>query len=135
MKVLFLYIVFCIGILSSVKAQDEVRFFKGSYKDLTQQASKQEKIYILFFTKENCQPCERMKTETFTDPTLAELMTEKSLIYKAQLPDFDAYALAEEYHIVGYPTMLLFSPEGKLLGTLVGGQSASTLTNYLRSIM
>ncbi len=132
---LVLNVILFLGGISSVQAQDEVRFFKGSYNDLTQQASNQGKSYILFFTKENCPPCERMKEETFTDPALAELLMEKSLIYEAEIPDMEAYQLAIEYNVVGYPTMLLFSPSGVLLGRLVGGQSVTSLTDYILSMM
>ncbi len=135
-KFFVLYIVFFMGVISSVAEQvDEVRFFKGSYKDLTERASNEGKSYIIFFTKENCPPCERMKEDTFTDPALAELIMEKSFIYEAEIPDVDAYALAGEYGVVGYPTMLLFSPSGVLLGRLVGGQSVDSLTEYILSMM
>lgn len=136
-KFFVLYAVLFISIISSVKAQEdvEVRFFKGSYQDLTQQASNQGKSYILFFTKENCIPCEKMKEETFTDPDLAALLMEKTLIYEAEIPEMEAYELAIEYHVVGYPTMLLFSPSGVLLGRLEGGQSVRSLTDYILSMM
>lgn len=137
LSISFLFMLF-LGVSLDARAQyssdDEIRFFKGSFEDLTSSANQSRKSYIIFFTKDHCPPCERMKADVFTDPTVVELISKKSLIYEADIQDFDGMDLAERYEVNAYPTLLIFSPKGILMGQLIGGQSVVSLIAFLEKL-
>lgn len=138
MKNLRVVFLFVLGIFLFLNASAQhartVKFFKGSYEELTTQAAAEEKLYIVFFTKNYCPACEKMKEDTFTDPDLVDLMTDLAYIYEAEMPEMDAVALAEQYNIQAYPTILIFNSRGTLIGKLVGGQSAAKLIEFLEKM-
>ncbi|MBX7241593.1 MAG: thioredoxin fold domain-containing protein [Bacteroidia bacterium] len=136
MKVFYNALFFCVLFLSynSIFSQDEIRFFKGSFDQMTSQALSEDKPYIVFFTKEHCPPCDRMKEQTFSDPEVITLLTEKTLIFEAEMPDFDAMDLIEKFQVVAYPTMLFFSPKGVKIGEMIGGQSTTSLVTFLEKL-
>lgn len=119
---------------SVVNAQSEVQFFGGSFEEMTAQASTQNKCYMVFFSKDNCIPCIKMKEDTFTDPELIHASQEKVIMFEALMPNLDAFSLAQEYGVVSYPTLLVFSPKGVLIGKLSGVQTPAQLMNVIRKL-
>ncbi len=128
--VLGLFLLIC----NSISAQDEISFFKGSFEQMTAKAASENKCYIVFFTKEHCPPCDRMKEQTFADPEVVTLVTEKTLMYEAEMPEFDAIDLAEKFQVAAYPTLLVFSPRGLKIGEMIGGQSVTSLITFLEKL-
>lgn len=128
------WVIIVVSSFSSFAQDDELTFFKGSFDDLTGIADVNNKCYILFFTKDHCPPCDRMKEETFTDPTVVSLLQEKAIMFEADIQEFDGIALAEQFEVSAYPTLLIFSPKGVLIGKLIGGQSVISLISFLETL-
>ncbi len=136
MKVFYNSLFICVSLLFSnvVFAQDEIRFFKGSFEQMTLKAASENKPYLVFFTKEHCLPCDRMKEQTFSDSEVITLLSEKTLILEAEMPDFDAMDLIEKFQVTAYPTLLVFSPRGLKIGEMIGGQSSASLITFLEKL-
>ncbi len=117
-----------------VNAQSEVQFFGGSFEEMTAQANTQNKCYMVFFAGESCIPCIKMKEDTFTDPELIHTTQEKVIMFEASMPNLDAFSLAQEYGVVSYPTLLVFSPKGVLIGKLSGVQTPAQLMAIINKL-
>ncbi len=130
---LFVFVCF-LFINGVIYSQDEISFFKGSFEEMTSKAATESKCYIVFFTKEHCPPCDKMKEQTLSDPEVVTLVSEKTLMFEAEMPEFDAIDLAEKFQVTAYPTLLVFSPRGLKIGEMVGGQSATSLITFLEKL-
>ena len=97
---------------------------------MTTKASAENKAYVVFFTKEGCSPCERMKQQTLSDPEVVTLLNEKLLLYEAEYPAFEAIELSGKFEVKAFPTLLVFGPKGVKIGEMIGGQSATSLVTF-----
>lgn len=73
---------------------------------------------LLFVTRANCKYCAQMKTVTFADEQVRELVA-SGFVPLAVDPTSDA-ALIKELKITAYPTTLVISPEAGLLDQFKG---------------
>lgn len=78
---------------------------------------------IIYFSAAWCPPCNMMK------PMINELISDGLNIEKIDVDENGE--LAGKFQVRGIPTMVHVDSEGKELSRLVGGQSATTLTNLL----
>jgi thioredoxin-related protein len=118
-------------LFSGLTLAQQPAFYQGSYDDLLLEAKSQNKSYVLYFTTPTCSPCKRMKAETWTNPELVSLMRQKVFVYEADVELFDALAAAQQYEVSVFPTMIFFTPKGKVIGKLFGFQSARKLVSLI----
>jgi len=102
--------------------------------------AKVEKKYILIDTYATwCVPCSTMNSEVFSDKLVGEFINDQFLSLKIQmnktLTDKDSVKkmysnvrmIDSMYRITAYPTILFFSPEGKLVSRSVGFRNVAGL--------
>ncbi len=106
------------------EAVGEVEFFSGSWKELLAKAEKDKKpIWVDVYT-DWCGPCKMMAKTTFKDEEIATQSKKTFLAYKIDAEKGEGIKIASDYNVNGYPTILYFGADGKLLGREVGVQDA-----------
>ena len=105
----------------------EMLFHESDFAGFQRMAAQENKAYMVYFTRTNCLPCQKMQAETFKDPELVALAQQKILAYKANVDDFQSMDIAEQYKVSVYPTIIFFTPQGEIIGKLFGFQAAAKL--------
>ena len=104
----------------------------ASLSDILTSAKEQNKPVLLEFTGSDwCPPCKMMNKQVFSTEEFQKFSTEKLVFVKVDFPrnikqTAEVKArnqdLQEKFDVEGYPTVVLLSPEGKVLGQEVGLQ-------------
>ncbi|MEY4938186.1 MAG: hypothetical protein RIS64_4547 [Bacteroidota bacterium] len=95
-------------------------------------ARKQGKLYFYDFVAKWCMPCRWMDETTYTDPELARYINENIIPVKIDIDDFDGFALKKKYKVEALPTIILFSPDGKVLARYTESMPPSKLMSILK---
>lgn len=91
--------------------------FVGDYQAGFEQAAREGKPLLVFFTAEWCQYCHQMADEAFTNPQVQRL----SEHFVCVLIDADAEpALCQQFQVTAFPTIQFISPRGVPLERMVG---------------
>ncbi|MEM6261435.1 MAG: thioredoxin fold domain-containing protein [Bacteroidota bacterium] len=132
------YAIRIIALLICVQAgalqADGIKFFEGRFAALKAQALLQQKPFMVNFFTDWCGPCDNMDKYTFADKELGTYAEENYLAFSvnAESAENEGVQLAQRYDVLFFPTILIFSPEGKLMHKLSGYQRASTLLVELK---
>jgi len=91
-------------------------------------ARAENKLLLIDFTGSDwCPPCKMLKREVFSQPEFAEYAAEKLVLLEVDFPREKAQSeeqkeanriLAQQFRIQGFPTIVVLSPSGKILGEL-----------------
>ena len=109
------------------------------------QAKDEKKMILLDFTGSDwCPPCKRLKKEIFSTPEFADFAKDHLVLVEVDFPRSKPQseelkrandALAKEYDIEGYPTVILLSSAGKELKRLgYDGSSAKEFVAQLQKL-
>lgn len=108
--------------MAQVMAQG-VTFIEGSWAEARQMASDQEKYILVDAYTDWCYWCKVQDKETFTREDVGEMVNEKFVSVKINFEKGIGVDLAMKYRVRGYPTLLFFTPQGQLVGRVVGYNS------------
>lgn len=78
-------------------------------------------IFMDFFASW-CLPCVEMEKGTFSEPGFQKFLTENFIPVKVDCTQEtpDCKAMVERYGVVGWPTFLILTPEGKVTASMIG---------------
>jgi thioredoxin-related protein len=124
MKKLFVFVVL-ISVAQCVMAQDSVRYYK-SWEKALKAAKKTNKLIFLDAYTSWCAPCKRMEATTFKNAEVIKALNEKFIPIKLNMERGEGIALAKNYRIGGYPTLLFIDAEGKMLHSEAGFKNDSS---------
>ena len=127
MKKLLVSFLFLTTLFFCTSLSAQVDFFKGDIQQLKSQAVASNKMYIVVFSKQGCAPCQKMMNETFKDMSLASVIRQKALAYYVDSEAFENISYVMENGINIYPTIIFFTPQGRVIGKLFGYQPAVKL--------
>lgn len=113
-----------IAVLSIVQASAQgVTFIEGSWEEARQMASDQEKYILVDAFTDWCYWCKVQDKETFSREDVGQMVNEKFIPVKINFEEGIGVELAMKYRVQGYPTLLFFNSEGRLVGRTVGYNS------------
>lgn len=102
------------------------------YNAVRKEATEKGRPILIDFGAENCLWCKKLDLTTFRDPTVVKLLNEGFVALRV---DADRETtLVQTLRITQYPTMVLASPEGKIIGVLEGYQDSATLSEQLQRV-
>jgi len=90
----------------------EVAWFEGDVDEAFAAAAEEGKALFLYWGAEWCPPCHYLKTKVFRRPEFAAKIRDFIPVYL----DGDterAQILGERFDVLGYPTVIIFTPEGE----------------------
>ncbi len=111
-------------------AANKIQWFKGSTAEAFAKARKQEKPLFLFWGTDWFPDCSQVKATIFSG---REFIAKSRLFVPVYL-DGDtenAQRTGEEFGVKGYPTMIVFSPQGDEITRIPGGISSKRYNNVL----
>ena len=97
---------------------------------LGQEAQQVGRVRCLVFVTENCEPCERLKTELLRLPKEWRVGSKADCDFQF-MNAADQPNLAEKYKANSYPTSVVIDAEGKLVSSWVGFVESKKLTDWL----
>jgi thiol-disulfide isomerase/thioredoxin len=111
-------------------AAEEIAWFPGTVDEAFAAAKDQGKPIFLYWGAAWCPPCHEIKATVFRSREFIE----RSKLFVPVYLDGDsenAQALGEKFGVVGYPTMIVFSPAGQEITRIPGGIDIQAYANVL----
>ena len=108
----------------------EIAWFEGSVEDAFSAAAMQNKPVFLYWGAEWCPPCHELKATIFQRP---EFIRQSRLFLPVYL-DGDserAQLYGEQFGVFGYPTVIIFNPEGQEITRIPGGMNIEQYVGVL----
>jgi len=122
-KITTLLLIFSIAV--TAQAADGIKFEKNlSWADIKAKAQKEHKMIFFDAYASWCGPCKYLESDVYTAPTVASYFNSNYINVKFDMEKGEGIQLATEFGIMAYPTLLFFSPEGKLVHKTVGAMDA-----------
>ena len=108
----------------------EIRWFEGTTVGAFAEARKRNKPLFLFWGADWCPDCSQVKATIFTRN---EFIVRSAMFIPVYLDgDTDnAQRSGEEFGVIGYPTMIVFSPQGDEITRIPGGIDIERYTGVL----
>lgn len=92
----------------------------GTWSDMKTLAAQQQKLIFIDAYTDWCSWCKVMDKETFSDPGVADVMNKKFINVRYEMETGFGMQMAAKYRVSGFPTFLVFSPDGKLVYRILG---------------
>jgi thioredoxin-related protein len=109
---LFFVLIFLPVLLS---AQDGIHFFKGSWAEALEEASKQEKIIFVDAFTTWCGPCKRMSRNVFPDPDVGTFYNANFINMKLDMEKGEGLQFRKKYPVSAFPTLFFIDGEGGIV--------------------
>ena len=139
---IIIYSLLFIGVLPIKSFAQGIRFENGlSWQQLLVKAKNENKYIFIDCYATWCVPCKQMDNEVYPDSALGKFINSLFISAKMQMDTTktdgdevkaryrDAHQFMSDYRISAFPSLLFFSPEGKLIRRSVGSMS---LLDFLR---
>ncbi|MGK9117983.1 thioredoxin family protein [Olivibacter jilunii] len=114
----------------AMTTESEIRFTKGKWKDVMARAKKSGQYIFVDAYTSWCAPCKLLKSKTFKEAHAASYYNTNYINYRIDMEKGEGPKLAEKWQVIAYPTLLFFSPEGKLLMRQVGFVTGDKLVDF-----
>ncbi|MFC6100423.1 thioredoxin family protein [Olivibacter domesticus] len=107
-----------------------IHFTDGQWKDISTKAKKSGKYIFVDAYTSWCGPCKLLKSKTFMEDGAAAYFNDHFINYTIDMEKGEGIELAEQWEVTAYPTLLFFSPDGKLLMRQVGFVNGDRLVAF-----
>lgn len=107
----------------------------NSLSKLLDEAARENKLVFVDMWIENCPPCKVMDEHVFTNRDLGAQYSRDFINYKLNGTKDNGPDVAAIYNVFFYPTLLILSPEGTVLGRIEGGASIEQMRTLAREAL
>ncbi|HTR82575.1 MAG TPA: thioredoxin fold domain-containing protein [Bacteroidota bacterium] len=125
-------------VLSAYAPASELIHFRDtttSWSEVKSIAEKEHKLVFIDAYTDWCIWCKVMDRETFADSTVAKFMEEKFVPVRYEMETGFGLKMSEKYRVNGYPTFLIFTPDGKLVYRILGYVKSKEFLEKLASAL
>lgn len=112
-----------------------ITFATGSLADVLAQAKAEGKKVFLDCYTSWCGPCRVMSNTVFTRTEVGTFFNDHFVCLKLDMEQGEGPDVAKRYGVKAFPTMLILSPEGEVLHTIVGARSADALIGEAKTAL
>jgi thiol-disulfide isomerase/thioredoxin len=112
----------------------EVVFFKGSFKEALKKAAAEKKFVFIDVYTDWCKPCKMMAAEAFSNPDISDKMNAFFINFKAN-PETGDRDIATKYGVNAFPTTLIVDSTGALIAKNTGYRGVSAFENQLNGVL
>ena len=106
-----------LGLIGGEAAAEEI-LWRHDTEGAWRQTVGERRPLLVFVTRDHCKHCARMKSETFADPQVRELV--RNEFVPLEIDAASDRELIKELQIATFPTTLVISPEADLLDRFKG---------------
>lgn len=96
-----------------------------------QEAAERDVNMLVHFTASWSNPCSKMFGTTYRNELIRQILMEEIVFTLIDIDDFDGYVLAQHYNIQNLPTLVLFTPDGRVLRNHRGFMNEEELAKFL----
>jgi thioredoxin-related protein len=122
--------------ITGVKLSAEVNFLMQPEWAKVLQSSKAENKFILVDAYTDwCSWCKTMDKTTFSDKATADYIHDHFVPVKMEMETGFGATLAMKYRVNGYPTFLIFAPNGQFIDRVIGYQGPEEFQKSLAKII
>jgi thiol:disulfide interchange protein len=111
-------------------AAKKISFITGKWKDVAALAKKNGKYIFVDAYTAWCAPCRELKNVTFKDREAAAYYNGNFINYTVDMEKGEGVELAEKWDVTAYPTLLFFTPEGKMVMKQIGYVNGKQLVEF-----
>jgi thiol-disulfide isomerase/thioredoxin len=106
-----------------------------NFDDALEKAKSENKLVYVDFVTDWCFYCKKMDEETYTDPRIIGLLTEKYVAVKIDKENPENKDVVMQYKILAQPEEIVVTPDGTLLWSFRGFLDADDLYTHLTSLL
>jgi len=109
--------------------------WRADYTSARKESETKNVPLFIDFVRPNCPPCLKMEQQTFTDPRILKMLTEKFI--PLRINGAEDTQLASHLKISLFPTIVLATPDGRIVSDppLVGFHDADLLHERLQRVL
>ncbi len=107
-----------------------IRFEEGSWKEVLQKAAAAHKRVFVDAYASWCGPCKMLKSVTFRNRKAADFFNQHFLNVSIDMEKGEGVALAQQWQIEAYPTLIIFDEKGKPVLAAMGFMTAKDLIRF-----
>ena len=122
-------------ILTAFFCQSQTKFETGSWEQIKQKATQEEKLIFvdLYFT--GCAPCAMMDAQVFPNKEVSEYLNTHFIAFKSDIFKEDiGKKLSMKYGVTGFPTFLFLNARGKIVDIFSGFHDSEAFTTLLDAV-
>ena len=128
-------LVTCAGIGSAVAAEGTIFRTPASWQEAVDAAKSEQKFLFLDAYTDWCGWCKVMDRNTFADSSVAAFMNQHFVSVKIEMERGFGIDVAMRYRISGFPSFLVFTPDGRLVYRMFGYQPPADFLPELRKAL
>lgn len=119
--------------ITATQAQDaKINFYHDNLDEAQKIAKVTNKPIFIDGYTDWCYYCKKMDKKTFSDPAVIKYMNENYINVKINMEKGDGPALAKQYKITGFPTMLILTSEGTYEKKIIGYKNPADFLNAIK---
>ncbi|MEM7366983.1 MAG: thioredoxin family protein [Bacteroidota bacterium] len=113
----------------------ELQFFQGTLSQLKTKAQIENKPYLIYFYTDWCEPCQDLQEETLGNMRVSQYLNDHYLTFRidAEILKRGEEALADEFEVDLFPTVLIFGEAGNLIHQFSGFKDPGELLGELKT--
>ncbi|MEP6928353.1 MAG: thioredoxin family protein [Flavobacterium sp.] len=108
----------------------EILFQGKSWRETLAQAKITDKYIFVDAYTTWCGPCRLLKSTTFRDKSTVVFFNENFINYAVDMEKGEGVVLAEKWNVTAYPSLLFFSPDGKMVLKQIGYLDGKKLIEF-----
>lgn len=116
-------------------ANEGISFFSGSYAEALALAKAEGKTVFVDVYASWCGPCKRMKATTFQDKNVGDYFNAHFINFAIDGEKGEGPALAKQFELRAYPTLVFVTADGQVLQKTVGFQSPQNLLKIAKNTL
>lgn len=107
-----------------------IRFEETGWKEVLQKAAAEHKRVFVDAYASWCGPCKMLKSVTFRNRKAAEFFNRHFINISLDMEKGEGVALAQQWQIEAYPTLIIFDEKGKPVLATMGFMTAKDLVRF-----
>lgn len=116
-----------ISVLFSLKAQEGIQFFEGTFEEAKKEAAVKNKLIFMDAYTVWCGPCKRMAKDVFPQKEVGDFFNRNFINIKVDMEKGEGKDIAKKYSIYSYPTLLFIDKDGDVVNQAKGMRNAAGL--------
>lgn len=82
-----------------------------------------------------CPPCKHMTNVEFVTKAAGDYFNNKFVNIAIDMEKGEGVDIAKKYKVRNYPTFIIFSPDGEVLGRVIGGDQIGNFINKVEAVV
>lgn len=108
----------------------EIDFTDGNWNEIATKARTSNKYIFVDAYTTWCSPCKLLKADTFKEKETARYFNANFINATFDMESSEGIPLAEKWKVTAYPTLLFFTPQGKLVLKKIGFVDGKQLIEF-----